>query len=357
MLISDPIHPELYKQNKIMIIDDVRANTLLLEKLFILEGYSNISVIEDPQKALQAIQEEAPEVLLLDLNMPMVSGFDILMQLNEQQSPLLSSVIVITAYQDSAYLHRALRLGVRDFLTKPFDPVEVVLKVQRLAEGNHQRRLQKMEIVRVESLLQQHIFELEELQQEYVQRLLQTMKHKDNETGKHLLRISNYVYILAKRMGLDENTCHKLKLASALHDIGKLSIPDRILHKEGKLTAEEFEVIKEHTTKGAALLAGSRNTVLILAESIALTHHEKWDGSGYPQALSGDKIPLEGRITAVCDVFDALISKRSYKAAWSGEEALAELQRQSGLHFDPEVVKAFSDVYAEMMNIRNRWLE
>ncbi|WP_054943496.1 HD domain-containing phosphohydrolase [Paenibacillus ihuae] len=357
MIISDPVHPELYKLTKIMIIDDVRANTLLLEKLFTLEGYSNISVIDDPERALQAIQEEAPEVLLLDLNMPTVSGFDILMRLNEQKSPLVSSVIIITAYQDSVFLHRALRLGVRDFLTKPFDPVEIVHKVKLLTEANQQRRLQEAQTRHVESLLQQHIFELEELQQEYVQRLLQTMKHKDNETGKHLLRISNYVYILAKRMGLDENACHKLKLASALHDIGKLSIPDHILHKEGKLTAEEFEVIKEHTTKGAALLAGSRNGVLILAESIALTHHEKWDGSGYPQALRGEEIPLEGRITAVCDVFDALISKRSYKAAWSGEEALAELQRQSGLHFDPEVVRAFSDVYAEILNIRDKWLD
>lgn len=357
MLITDPVYPELYKQMKIMIIDDVRANTLLLEKLFKLEGYSNISVIDDPQRALQAINEEAPEVLLLDLNMPMVSGFDILMQLNEQKSPLLSSVIVITAYQDSAFLHRALRLGVRDFLTKPFDPIEIVLKVKHLSEENHQRRLQEMQNMRVESLLQQHILQLEELQQEYVQRMLETMKQKDNETGRHLLRISNYVYALAKRMGLEERECHNLKLASALHDIGKLSIPDRILHKEGKLTDEEFEVMKEHTVKGAELLAGSRNGVLILAESIALTHHEKWDGSGYPQALKGEDIPVEGRITAVCDVFDALVSKRPYKAAWSGEEALAELQRQSGIHFDPQVVKAFSEVYDEILSIREKWLD
>lgn len=355
MLNSDTLYPELYKQGKIMIIDDVRANTLLLQKLFILEGYSNISVINEPQRAVQAIEEEAPSVLLLDLNMPEVSGFDILMQLNERKSPLLSSIIIITAYQDSALRHRALRLGVSDFITKPFDPVEILLKVQHLAEANDQRRLQEEQNMRVELLLQEHIFELEELRQEYVQRMFQTMSQKDNETGKHLLRISNYVYVLAKRMGLGEETSLKLKLASALHDIGKISIPDRILHKEGKLTPEEFEIMKEHTTKGAELLSGSRNEILVIAESIALTHHEKWDGRGYPQALKGEGIPLEGRITAVCDVFDALTSKRPYKPAWTVEDSMAELQRQSGIHFDPEVVRAFVDVYDEMIWIRERW--
>ncbi|WP_379162767.1 HD domain-containing phosphohydrolase [Paenibacillus sp. sgz5001063] len=355
MLISDTIYPELYKQGKIMIIDDVRANTLLLQKLFILEGYSNISIIEDPQKAVQAIHDEAPAVLLLDLNMPVVSGFDILVQLNEQNSPLLSSIIIITAYQDTALLHGALRLGVSDFITKPFDPIEVLLKVQHLQEANYKRRLQEEQNVRVESLLQQHICELEELRQEYVQRMFQTMSQKDNETGRHLLRISNYVYALAKRMGLGEETSHKLKLASALHDIGKISIPDRILHKKGKLTAEEFEIMKEHTTKGAELLSGSRNEILAIAESIALTHHEKWDGTGYPRALKGEAIPLEGRITAVCDVFDALTSTRPYKSAWTVEDSMAEILRLSGIHFDPVVVQAFADIHDELMWIRETW--
>lgn len=357
MLVADKNQREIYKHGKIMIIDDVRTNTLLLEKLFTIEGYQNIFVIHDPAQALQVIEQEDPDVLLLDLNMPVISGFDILELLEARHSPLISSVIVITAYQDSEYLHRSLRLGVRDFLTKPFDPVEVVLKVQHVLQENLQRRMQAEQTFQIEELLQQHVFQLEELQQEYVQRLLQAMKQKDNETGRHLLRISNYVFVLAKKLEYEESYCHKLKLAAALHDIGKLAIPDRILHKPGRLTPEEFEIMKEHTTKGAELLSGSRNEILLLAERIALTHHEKWDGSGYPQALLGEEIPVEGRITAVCDVFDALTSKRVYKEAWSKEEAFAEILWQSGMHFDPAVVQAFSEVYNEILEIRETWID
>lgn len=357
MLTAESLYQDIYKQGKIMIIDDIRANTLLLEKLFVIEGHRNISVIHNPEEALGAIEREEPDVLLLDLNMPLVSGFDILMHLKEQKSQLLSSVIVVTAYQDSEFLHRALRLGVRDYLTKPFDPVEVVLKVQHVMEENYRSRLQEEQNQKTELLLQEHMLQLEEIQREYVLRMTEAMKQKDNETGRHLLRISHYVYALGKRMGLSEGYCQRLKLASALHDIGKLAIPDRILHKDGRLTPEEFDIMKEHTTKGAELLSGSRNEILILAESIALTHHEKWDGSGYPRALCREEIPLEGRITAVCDVFDALLCKRPYKAAWSKEEALAEILRQSGAHFDPGVVQAFYEIYDDILAIRETWVD
>ncbi|WP_379131159.1 HD domain-containing phosphohydrolase [Paenibacillus sp. sgz500958] len=342
---------------KIMIIDDVRSNTLLLEKLFRLEGHQNILVIHDPTQALEAIEREMPDVLLLDLNMPVVSGFDIMTSLHEQNHQLLYSLLVITAYQDAESRHRALELGARDFLTKPFDPTEVTIKVRHLLEASRQRKLQELQNSQLKAMLQQRAVRIAELKEEYVLRLIDAMKQKDDETGRHLIRMSNYVFQMAKQLGLEDDYCHKLKYASAMHDIGKLAVPDSILLKKGRLTPEEFEVMKQHTTKGAELLAGSQHETLILAECIALTHHEKWDGSGYPRNLKGEEIPLEGRIVAVCDVFDALTSERPYKRAWSEEEALAEIMSQSGIHFDPVIVQAFSEIYEQIIGIRRKWMD
>lgn len=342
---------------KIMIIDDIQANTRLLEKLFKLEGYENISVIHDPTTALDAIEREDPDVLLLDLSMPLVSGFDIMMSLNERKHHLLDSLLVITAHQDAGSRHRSLQLGARDFLTKPFDPVEVVIKVRHLLESIQLLKHKDEHNSQLQAVLDERTHLISELQNEYVLRLNQAMKHRDNETGRHIIRISQYVYQMAKQLGFDDEYCLKLRDASAMHDIGKLAIPDHILLKKGHLTSEEFEVMKLHTTKGAELLSESRHDVLILGELIALTHHEKWDGSGYPRNLKGEEIPLEGRIVAICDVFDALISTRPYKAAWTEAEALAEIHRQSGIHFDPAIVQVFNEVYAEIVNIRNKWAD
>lgn len=342
---------------KILIIDDVRANTLLLEKLFIMDGYRNIAVIHDSTKALEAIERENPDVLLLDLNMPIVDGFEIMTSLNERDHPLLNSLLVVTAYHDTEYRHRALQLGARDFLTKPFDPTEVALKVRHLLERNHQFKQREERNLELQSLLMQRTLRMEELQDEYVLRLIQAMKHRDNETGRHLMRMSQYVFQLCMQLGLTEDQCHIVKDASAMHDIGKLAIPDRILLKNGPLTADEFKIMKQHTTKGAELLAGSHHEVLVVAECIALTHHEKWDGSGYPAGLKREEIPLEGRIVAICDVFDALTSTRPYKSAWTDEEALAEIQRQSGIHFDPVIVQAFSEIFEDIVTTRLKWLD
>jgi len=342
---------------KIMIIDDVRANTLLLEKLFILEGYRAITVIHDPTMALEAIDQEEPNVLLLDLSMPIVDGFEIMTSLKERNHPLLNSLLVITAHHDTDYRHRALELGARDFLTKPFDPTEVALKVRHLLEASHHIKLREEQNIQLEMQLIQRTIRIAELQEEYVLRLIQAMKHRDNETGRHLMRMSEYVFQIAHQLGHHEDYCNIIKYASAMHDIGKLAVPDRILLKKGRLTPEEFEIMKLHTTQGAELLSGSHHEVLIMAERIALTHHEKWDGNGYPSGLKRDEIPLEGRIVAVCDVFDALTSTRPYKSAWTEEDALAEIQKQSGVHFDPLVVQAFSDSFAEIVQIRTKWID
>lgn len=342
---------------KIMIIDDIRANTLLLEKLFRMEGHEQISVIHDSTKAIEAIEREDPDVLLLDLSMPIVSGFDILLALKARNHPLLHSILVITAYHDAEHRHRALQLGASDFLTKPFDPQEVALKVRHLLEAIRQRKLHEKQNMRLEVMLMEHTLQISELQEEYVLRLIQTMKHRDKETGRHLIRMSHYVFEVAKQLGLDEAFCYKLKHASAMHDIGKVAIPDEILLKKERLTPEEFDIMKQHTIIGAELLSKSKHEVLILGEKIALSHHEKWDGSGYPNHLKSEEIPLEGRIVAVCDVFDALTSVRPYKPAWTVEKALAEILQLSGVHFDPTIVEAFCEVSAKIVKIRNMWLE
>jgi len=349
--------PPRHELAKIMIIDDIRSNTLLLEKLFLMEGYRNITIIHDPAEAVEAINREDPDVLLLDLNMPIIDGFEIMAILKDRKHPLLDSLLVVTAYQDSVSRHRSLQLGARDFLTKPFDPTEVALKVRHILETNHKRKLREDHNMQLEAQLLTHTLHISELQEEYVLRLIQTMKHRDNDTGRHLMRMSQYVFQVAKKLGLNEEDCHSLRYASAMHDIGKLAIPDKILLKNGQLTPEEFEVMKIHTTKGAELLSGSRHEVLKLAERIALTHHERWDGSGYPHGLKRGEIPLEGRIVAVCDVFDALTSTRPYKSAWTEGEALAEIQRQSGAHFDPLIVQVFSEIFTDIQTTRMQWLD
>lgn len=200
--------------------------------------------------------------------------------------------------------------------------------------------------------VEQRSAEIVRAHHEILQRLGMACEFRDDETGNHTRRLGAYAGLLGEELGLDASTCKLLRLASPMHDIGKVGIPDEILLKPGKLTPEEFEVIKTHTVIGARLLSGSDIPLIRAAEEIALTHHEKWDGSGYPRKLKGNDIPLAGRIVAVCDVFDALLSERPYKRAWTLEETVAEIERCRGAHFDPAVVDAFLSASPRLAQVR-----
>jgi len=317
---------------------------LLLEAILTQHGYSNLASTTDSRQALSLFLEQQPDLVLLDLQMPDVDGFAVLDQIAPTIPPdTYLPVLILTAEVSSEAKRRALAAGAKDFLSKPFDVTEVVLRIQNLLHTrllHLQLRQQNEDLeVRVRTRTQ----ELELSQVEIAERLARAADYRDDVTGQHIHRVGHGAALVAREMGWPDTEVEVIRQAAPLHDVGKIGIPDDILLKPGKLTPDQFLRMKEHTTIGARLLAGSRSPVLQMAEKIALMHHERWDGSGY-MGLAGSAIPLVARITSVVDVFDALAHRRSYKEAWPAEKAAEEIQRQSGHQFDPEIVKAFLNV-------------
>jgi putative two-component system response regulator len=264
--------------------------------------------------------------------------------------------LVLTADATEETKRRALSVGARDFLTKPLDQIELLLRVRNLLQVQQlQGRLREQN-----ESLEDEVFErtrdLEQARLEMLDRLALAAEYRDDDTQEHAWRIARSCALLASRLGLPDRGVELIRRAAPLHDIGKIGIPDAILLKPGKLTDLEFERIKTHTTIGAEILSGSRSPLLRLAERIALTHHERWDGLGYPRGLSGDEIPLAGRIVAVADAFDALTHERPYKEAWPLEKAVREILAQAGRQFDPGVVDAFSRLdHHTLLSSVNDW--
>jgi putative two-component system response regulator len=343
------------KNSRILIVDDVATNVFLLEQLLKINGFSNIIKITDSREVLSTYIETKPDLVLLDLNMPHFDGFQILEQLNTISRDDYLSVIVITAQSDKENRLKALQMGAKDFIGKPFDPTEVIMRVSNLLEIRmlHNAVIEDNHLL--EARVQERTREIEDIQLELVQKLLIAAEFRDDATGNHIIRIGMYARELGKLLRLDEQFCYNLSKASMMHDIGKIAIPDNILLKPAALTFEEMEIMKKHTNRGADILTGSVSEVLQLGEIIALTHHEKWDGSGYPNGLKGEEIPITGRITAICDVFDALLSERPYKKPWSLEAVLVLMKNENGLHFDPRLLQLFLDNLNIFIDIRRNF--
>jgi putative two-component system response regulator len=327
---------------RILVVDDEPANTRLLEQLLERWGYRDVVTLNDSGKVSSAVEQLAPDLLLLDLHMPYRSGHDVMRDMDvwlAGTTPL--PILVLTADPSSDATRHAFSAGARDFVTKPFDHEEVRLRVRNLLET----RLLQLQAKAHDDLLadrvRQRTAQLERSRFELLKRLAITAEYRDHETDRHAQRIGDTSVLLADALGLPTREVRVFLHAAPLHDIGKIAIPDAILRKAGRLTAEEFETIKTHTLMGAQILGGSESRLLGVAAEIALTHHERWDGQGYPNGLAGDAIPLSGRIVAVADVFDALIHQRPYKQAWPIEQATAEIVKQSGRQFDPLIVTAF----------------
>jgi putative two-component system response regulator len=335
---------ETTRNSRILIVDDEPANLKLLDKMLRAEGYTNLVSIADSRQVLEVYRAEATDLILLDINMPHLNGYEIMAQLKELDDPLLPPVLVLTAQIGKEFLMKALSEGARDFLSKPFNRYELLARVRNLLDAHLALRLTLDRKGILEELVRTRTAELNQSRLEIVQRLGRASEYRDNETGRHILRMSHSAALLAKQLGWSDDRCNLMLYSSPMHDLGKIGISDTILMKPGRLTDEERTIMETHTLIGADILSGSNNELLETARIIALTHHEKWDGSGYPCKLAGKKIPLEGRIAAIVDVFDALTSVRPYKRAWSEDEAVDEIRKQSGIHFDPELVEHFMTI-------------
>ena len=329
---------------RILIIDDQPANTLLLEGILEEDDHQAFRSINDSRKALPVFLEYRPDLILLDLQMPHLDGFAVMKQLRPLIPPdTFFPILVLTADINPETKLQALAEGATDFLTKPFDATEAVLRIRNLL----QTRTLHLQLQNQNQLLEQRVRErtadLEETQNEILERLALAAEYRDDDTGEHTKRVGQMAAEIAQALGLSEAEVELIGRAALLHDVGKIAIPDSILLKPGKLSPEEFNHMKTHTTLGAKMLSGGRFALLQRAEEIAYTHHERWDGTGY-LGLSGDTIPVAGRIVAVADVFVALTNERPYKQAWPYKEAVEEIQRQSGRQFDPRVVQAFLEI-------------
>jgi putative two-component system response regulator len=335
-----------YRDARILIVDDEPANVRLLERILEREGFRDIESTTDPGGVLARYTGREPDILLLDLHMPGLDGFAVMQQL---QSRILDHefvpILVLTADITPQTRERALSAGAKDFLTKPVDPTEVVLRIKNLLQTRHYYRQLQDQNVTLEEKVSERTRELEGAQIEILERLARAAEYRDDETGHHAQRVGHMSAIIAREMGAAEEEVVLLRRAAPLHDVGKIGIPDDLLLKQGKLTTEEFDEMKKHASIGAGILAGSKFPVLQLAEKIALYHHENWDGTGYMR-MEGTRIPRAAQIVHAADVFDALTHERPYKRAWSVEEAIQEIEDLKGRFFDPEVVEGLLAVHA-----------
>lgn len=332
------------KNAKFLLVDDEQYNIELLEAVLKKAGYQQISSTTDPRRVLPLFIEYKPDILVLDFNMPNMTGLDVICQVVPRlPAESYFPILVITSEMAPEVKHKVLTAGAKDFLSKPIDRTEVLLRVRNLLTTRFLYHQLEHQNERLEDMVRQRTQELDLAQEEILERLGRAAEYRDDETGQHTRRIGRSAAMVAEIMGWTPAQVELMRRAAPLHDIGKIGIADRILLKPGKLTAEEFEAMKEHVTIGSKTLMGSRSPLLQLAETIALTHHERWDGAGYLK-LKKEEIPLAGRIVSVADVFDALTHKRPYKEAWPIDRAREEMTAKSGQHFDPQAVEAFFKV-------------
>jgi putative two-component system response regulator len=326
---------------RILIVDDQEQNIRLLTRILNRAGYENVAATTNPEDTLAIQAQFKPDLVLLDLHMRGKDGFEVLSELlSPERGGEHLPVIMITADDTADMKRHALALGAKDFVGKPFDSAEVLLRIKNLLETKFLHQSLQGQNFELEKKVAERTRELEESQLEVLERLAAAVEFRDDDTGEHTKRVGMVSAMLADALGLHAETVQLIGRGAPLHDIGKVGIPDNILLKAGPLTTEEFEIMKAHTVIGARMLANGRSELVRISQRIALSHHEWWDGSGYPHRTSGHRIPLEARIVAVADFLDALTHDRPYRLAWSIDATLAEIKGRSGSHFDPAVADA-----------------
>ncbi|MEJ2665810.1 MAG: response regulator [Deinococcales bacterium] len=329
---------------KILLVDDEETVLVILKGVLQRAGYTHVVTLDDSRKVLERFMEERPDLVVLDHHMPHKDGLEVIEELRPYL-PDYFPILMLTGDERSELKETALSSGAKDFLNKPINPVEVRLRIRNLLEARHFHQQLTNNNLRLEEMVSQRTRELEDAHVEMLVRLAKAAEYRDDDTGEHTWRVARSCALMAQEMGLAPERVDLLLRAARLHDVGKIATPDGILLKPGRLTEAEFEVVKEHTRAGARLLSGGRSPLVKLAEVIALTHHERWDGKGYPQGLAGDDIPIESRLLAVADTFDALTHDRIHRKAVSPEQAVEEITANSGTQFDPRAVDAFLVVF------------
>jgi putative two-component system response regulator len=331
-----------HPQATVLVIDDEQPNLDLVGRVLARAGYERVVLTRDPLWALGALEDLAPDLVLIDMHMPGTDGFEVLRRLQATvPTDDLLPRLVITADATEGTRRAALQLGAHDFLTKPVDVGETVLRVGNLLQTRMLHVRLREHNSRLEERVRERTGQLERSHRELATRLALVGEYRDDNTSEHTARVGHAARRLAEAVGFGPEEAALLGEAAPLHDIGKVAVPDAVLLKPGPLTPEEYEVVKTHAAVGAHLLGGGDSALLRLAEQVAHSHHERWDGDGYPLRLRGTEIPLAGRVVAVVDVFDALTHERSYKQAWSAERAVALMREERGRHFDPEVLDVF----------------
>jgi putative two-component system response regulator len=336
-----PIRAGVSRQARILIIDDHQANIEALKRILRSAGFVSVNSTTDPMVGVSLVQTWTPDLILLDLHMPGLDGFGVL----ESIRPELGGdgylpVLMLTADSSDETKRRALASGVKDFLTKPFDATEAVLRIENLLETRSLYTTIRDQNDLLEHRVAERTRELEEAQLEILQRLAAAADFRDDDTGEHTHRVGRLAALLAAKVGLSATQIDLIRRAAPLHDVGKIGIPDSILLKPGRLTREERRTMWTHAAIGAAMLAGGRSPLVQTAERIARSHHEWWNGKGYPDGSAGELIPIEARVVAVADFLDALTHRRPYRQAWSVQKTVAKIVAERGCHFDPCVVDA-----------------
>lgn len=343
------------REATILFVDDEEVNVMLLGRILRRQGYENLIPVSDPLDVPALMAERQPDLLITDLHMPGMHGLELIAEVMAGRSDDdWFPIAVITADATPEAEAEALTRGAKDFISKPFKATQIGLRVENLLRTRFLHEALRMHADNLEEMVQERTRDLETARLDLLERLALAAEFRDYVTGRHTQRVGELCGLLAARLGLDADRVELLRRAAPLHDVGKIGIPDAILLKPGRLTETEFATMREHVDVGATLLAQGQSDLMILAERVALTHHERWDGSGYPRGLRGDEIPVEGQIVAVADVFDTLINERPYKPAWPLEKAVAEIRRQTGRWFSPRVVEAFLGVLADTDGLLER---
>ncbi|MDU0353929.1 response regulator [Paraglaciecola aquimarina] len=324
----------LNTKQSVLIVDDEPTNLRVLNQ--VLNQTYRLIFAKSGQEALRLVEKDRPDLILLDVMMPEMSGHQVCETLKSSSLYKAIPIIFVTALNDTEDEAKGLNLGAVDYISKPISPAVVKARVKT-----------HLSLVDAEELRRTRL--------QVIQRLGRASEYKDNETGMHVMRMSHYSRVIAVAHGFSDAEAENLFNAAPMHDIGKIGIPDSIMLKPGKLTDDEFAQMKKHPEIGAEILGEADSDLIALAKVVSMTHHEKWDGTGYPKQLKGEDIPIEGRIVAIADVFDALTSVRPYKDAWSIEKTMDFMHSQKGQHFDPVLIDLFTQELDQILQIKDRW--
>ena len=342
---------------RLVFVDDNETNLKVYTTLSRQIAGTEARTFSSSAAALMYCENNEPDLIVLDYRMPTPNGLEFIQHFRAARPDSDTPIIMVTAEPDREVRHKALEYGAHDFLNKPADPIEFLTRVRNMLTIRERGKRLEQHAETLAEDVRRATKEIADREHETIARLMRAMEFRDNDTGMHVLRMGQYAELLGGLLGLSIDERDLLLLATPMHDVGKVATPDHILLKPGALDPAEWVIMQQHARSGYDILAGSQSRVLQLAAVIALHHHERWDGTGYPSGLRGTNIPIGARIAAVGDVFDALISRRPYKKPWSFAEAMAAIQKGAGAHFDPEIADAFTGSQNEVRAIMNTFAD